>query len=266
MEIERYSMIYNTKISNNNLRILGKKFINNNNNKCKLLIKNKKYNLIEFFQFKDFEEEEEIKIDLILTKNIFDKSSMFNDCKSLIKFSIHNLSENNGNCNFEDVIGQEGNLYKHFSIKNKNILFEQNSNESNYSHYSKILRKEETEEKFHKSTTSDLLNSLESKQKYYSNFKEMFYNCLSLSYISDLSLWNDINIISTSGMFGNCLSLKSLPDISRFDTNQTIYMTAMFTHCKSLLSFPDISKWNIINVIDISFMFYGCSSIYSLPD
>ena len=52
-------------------------------------------------------------------------------------------------------------------------------------------------------------------------------------------------------MFYNCLSLRSLPDISKLDTSNVKNMSFMFYNCKSLVTFPDISEWNTNNAIDI---------------
>ena len=47
-----------------------------------------------------------------------------------------------------------------------------------------------------------------------------------------------------SHMFYNCISLLSLPDISKINTNDVTDMSKMFYNYSTLLSLPDISKWN----------------------
>ena len=98
------------------------------------------------------------------------------------------------------------------------------------------------------------------------NINDMFYNCLSLLSLPDISKWNTNNITNMSYMFYNCSSLLSLPDISKWNTNNVTNMSGMFMWCSSLSSLPDISKWNTNNVTDMSHMFYYCSSLLSLPD
>ena len=39
----------------------------------------------------------------------------------------------------------------------------------------------------------------------------MFYGCLSLSSLPDISNWNTTNVKNMSGMFWGCSKLKSLP-------------------------------------------------------
>ena len=54
-----------------------------------------------------------------------------------------------------------------------------------------------------------------------------------------------------SYMFSNCIILSSLPDISVWDTSKVTDMNNMFNKCQALSSLPDISKWNISNVTAI---------------
>jgi len=98
------------------------------------------------------------------------------------------------------------------------------------------------------------------------NMSDMFYGCLSLSSLPDISKWNTNNITDMSEIFRGCKSLSPLPDISKWNIDKVIDMSWMFYGCSSLSSLPDISKWNINNVTDMSYMFYRCSSLSSLPD
>ena len=98
------------------------------------------------------------------------------------------------------------------------------------------------------------------------NMSYMFYGCISLETLPDISKWDTRNVSDMSYMFHNCESLKSLPDISNWNTSKVTNMSYMFYNCKSLKSLPDISKWNIRNVIDMSYMFHCCLSLKSLPD
>ena len=63
------------------------------------------------------------------------------------------------------------------------------------------------------------------------------------------------NVTTMKYMFYKCISLICLPDISNWKTNNVIDMTAMFQYCTKLSSLPDISKWNIKNGEN---MFLGC--------
>ena len=93
----------------------------------------------------------------------------------------------------------------------------------------------------------------------------MFYNCINLISISDISNWKTDNIENMAGLFSNCKFLKKLPDISKWNTINVKRMNNMFSGCYSLRSLPDISNWNTENVIDISNIFCECG-LNSLPD
>ena len=97
------------------------------------------------------------------------------------------------------------------------------------------------------------------------NMSYLFYWC-SLPSLPDISTWDTSNVINMSYMFYWCNSLLSLPDISKWNTSNVTNMSGMFYECESLTSFPDISNWNTSNIINISYMFAGCKSILSLPD
>ena len=44
----------------------------------------------------------------------------------------------------------------------------------------------------------------------------MFYSCINLSSLPNISNWNTKDVKNMSNMFFNCKSLLSLPDISNF--------------------------------------------------
>ena len=117
MEIEKYKMLYKitNKDSNNykkdedeyeyeeeeeyedeeqieengELRILGNYFVRKNKNKGRLIINNKKSNLKDIIQIDDIKENT-LKIKMILNKNIYNKSYMFENSTSLLQVSLFN--------------------------------------------------------------------------------------------------------------------------------------------------------------------------------
>ena len=145
MNWERYTMIYNPKISFNDLRILGKIFVQNNANKGRLIKNNKKYNLLEFNPINNFYEDK-LKIGMILSQNFYNRSYMFKECKSLIKFDIYDSYkgiENNPNDTF---IEPEYFLLDKYFAKGINInSSEKNSENKTYSYYSVVSEKKDEE-------------------------------------------------------------------------------------------------------------------------
>jgi len=104
--------------------------------------------------------------------------------------------------------------------------------------------------------------------KYLRTIFGLFYECISLINIDDISNWNinNINDNNISGLFYKCSSLKELPDISKWNINNINYKNYLFFGCSSLLKLPDISIWDISKVIICDYLFGECSSLESLPD
>jgi len=75
------------------LSILGEYFCINNKNKGKLIINNKKTYLKEFINIENINKEQ-IKLKMIQIKNLYNKSYMFKECKSLLDLTINNNFEN----------------------------------------------------------------------------------------------------------------------------------------------------------------------------
>ena len=74
------------------------------------------------------------------------------------------------------------------------------------------------------------------------NMNKMFYGCLSLSSLPDISKWNTNDVKNMSGMFYGCLSLSSLPDISKWNTNSTKHISKIFDGCSNIIISKQIRK------------------------
>ena len=97
MKTKIYTMIYKIETSNPNnpeLLILGDEFVQNNHNKGNLIIKNKKFNLLKNKITITKIKKNQLKIKLILKDNIFNKSYMFSNCKSLLSISLNDEKDN----------------------------------------------------------------------------------------------------------------------------------------------------------------------------
>ena len=84
----------------------------------------------------------------------------------------------------------------------------------------------------------------------------MFYACVSLISLPDISKWNTNNVTNMKRIFSCCIKLSNLPDISNWNINNVIDMLGIFHNCKSLISLPDLSKWNTNNIINMIGIFY----------
>ena len=253
-EINIIYNINNTKDINdeNKIRIFGEYFVKNNSNKAKIIIENKEYDLIEYFNLKDYTNNKLTELHIKL-KNINEMNNlefMFSNCPSLS--SLPDISKLNIN-----------------NVTNMSYMFRNCSSLSSLPDISKwnINNVNDMSGLFYGCSSLKSLPDISKwNTKNVKNMNELFYDCSSLSSLPDISNWDANNVTNMSNMFYGCSSIVSLPDLSKWNTNNVTDMSYMFRNCSSLLSLPDIANWNTKNVIKMSYMFYGCSSLSSLPD
>ena len=193
------------------LRILGEHFCRNNKNKGKLIINNKKSEIKEFINIENINKEQ-IKIKMLLNNNLYNKSYMFKDCKTLLELKINNnleYIEDNENFdidnseleNNENIINcwedEETNLNKSFEFYGDNGIDEYNNTYINNISTIKTYNEENNKD--------SLLEYLElfKLEDNYVNLKYIFYNCSSLSSLEDISKWNTNNVKIIIIMFIN---------------------------------------------------------------
>ena len=293
MEEETCKMKYKIK-KGIPLRIFGENFVKNNINKAKLIINNKKSNLIEFININNINifNDDEIKIGIILNKNISNKSYMFKDCQSLLEFSIKNtlefleeydndicLQQNNLDDDDNSELENSSEGLNFFNTENNSVLSSDSDMEvqsdkisdiSKYSYlnlFDQIYKCCGLQYIFYNCKSLKFISNINAwNTNYVNNMSFMFYGCESLEYLPDISNWKTNNVNNMNHMFFACKSLNSLPNISKWNTNKVYDMSYMFCLCSSLISIPDISKWNINNVEKMTHIFYNCEKLSYLPD
>ena len=286
--MEKYELTYKIKKDENYVRILGEKFFKRNIVNGHFIYNNKRHILKDKIETKNIKEDK-FSIIMIFLNTINNKSSMFKDCDSLIKFSIFKDKKKEEHPNIQTIHSDISPLYdeensilfdnymeKNDLNKSKDIIddfssFINNPEISNYSDISSFKKHnyseiEEKENDSKKSTIKSINNILENKSEESINLSKMFYNCSSLLYLSDISEWDTEKVFDIHSLFYNCSSLTSLPDISKWNIVNVYDMNGVFDGCSSLLSLPDISRWNTNRVTDMGNIFKGCSSLSSLPD
>ena len=93
-KINKIKLIYKVNYSEENIRLFGSSFYQNNKNKCNLCIDFVINEFSEFYKAKT--KESRIDVILAISKDITDLSYMFNDCSSLLSISyLNNLMINN---------------------------------------------------------------------------------------------------------------------------------------------------------------------------
>ena len=80
--------------------------------------------------------------------------------------------------------------------------------------------------------------------------------------------WNTRNVTKMNGMFYECISLEKLPNLTKWDISNVTDISYMFYECKSLkkISFGHNSIWKCLSLNKINNIFYGCSKLLSIPD
>ena len=247
--IAKYSI---KDIKENILQVFGNRFVENNKDKCKIIINNKKYRLTNCLELNTdkIDNKQEIMIKLAGINNIINPSDMFYGCSSLkllpdiSKWNTSNVEYMNSlfyECSSLESLPDLGNWDTSKVVSMNSLFYECSS--------LKLL--------------PDISKWNTSNVKY---MNSLFYECSSLESMSDISKWITSSVISMDSMFYRCSCLESLPDVSEWNTSNVKYMNYMFFRCSSLQLLPDISKWNTSNVISMDSMFYGCSCLESLPD
>jgi len=76
-------------INSQKVKILGSMFINNNKDKCKIIYKNKIYELREYFEEinTNYNHKDSFKLKIIFFNNIINMNSIFSECDTLFSFS-----------------------------------------------------------------------------------------------------------------------------------------------------------------------------------
>ena len=217
------NITYNVE-NEDDIHIFGKKFVENNKDKCKIEFENKEYEIKEYFHIEDYTNYKlnKLQIKLKLSNNITDMSNMFNGCASLI--SLPDIS----NWNTKNVTNMSYMFYHCKSLASFPDISKWNTN--NVTNMSVML------------SDCKSLTSLPDISKWsthnVTNMSYMFYNCKSLTSLPDISKWNTNNVTNMSYMFSDCKSLTSLPDISKWNTNNVTDMSYMFNGCKEELQIP----------------------------
>ena len=268
-------MVYSIKEDEvSNIKIFGNYFVNNNRKKCLIIHKNKIYRLKEYFSIEDIDKNEnKLELYLLEIDYIKQKSYMFNNCKSLEKFSLLEEEEENAIEEKDSVINNNYDESESSEFYNEpNSDSEIKKSKTNIGFLSKCFLIEFEWDYFiykviiKKFSRLSLIDIPKKKIHYVNSLKSMFYNCSSLKFLGNLTYWDISNVNDMRCLFHGCSSLKCLPDLSNWKTNNVEYMDEIFYGCKALISLPNIYKWVTKKLISMNKLFYGCSSLISLPD
>ena len=195
-DINEITIIYKSPINKESeTRIFGNNFVINNKDKCKIIFKNKQYDLVEKFNLENINE---IKLNGI--KKITNMSCMFYKCYLLL--SLPDIDKMNTSqvidmsklfCGCESLLSlPDISKWNTSKVNNMNSMFR---NCFSLSYIPNIG-------KWDISSVKDI------------NY--IFLYCRSLIMIPDISNWNTMSIENMDDICSECISLSGLPDISKW--------------------------------------------------
>ena len=247
---EELAFIYSIKKDSNQIKIFGKKFVENNKKYCKIVIEEQEYDLVEVLELKKIKNvNKTLEIKLTGISDISNMSDMFNGCESLI--SLSNIANMN-TLNIIDISNMFNGCQSLSSLPN--ISKWNTSKVTNMSNMFNGCKSILSLPDISKWDTSKVMN-----------MSGMFDGCKLISSLPDISIWKTNAVIDMSNMFKDCELLFSLPDISKWSTSKVINMSNMFNGCKSLTNLPNISNWDINQVNNKKHMFKNCNSSLNIP-
>ena len=267
------------------IRLFGERFIENNRNKCSVIIDNelKKIEECEFYELK--EPNTDLNIILLKEDDIIDLSYMFNDCEALkliykdYKWKINNvinMSYMFNNCkllSFLPTFIYELDTSKVTDMSNMFNGCESLNEINDISDWNTSKVESMCKMFYGCKSLENLENILKWDTKNVTDMSYMFYNCSSLKNIDiknkaiNKPNWNTENVKNMSYMFYGCESLEQLPDnLTSWNISKVVYIQYMFYNCIKLIKVPDISNWETQNVAYMNDMFGNCSSLENLPE
>ena len=174
-----FKMIYQIDNKDDNLRILGKDFVKNNKNKCKLIVENRKLKLTESIPKKEIKNNM-LSIKMILGKDICNARFMFKDCISLLKCLNFNNEEKFQLIDEDNIIKTKEDISISIedTIDDNSIPLFKNLGKFQLNYIPKI--KQPDEEYSEASTILNWINRLTLVLRNFTNLEGMFYNCSSL--------------------------------------------------------------------------------------
>ena len=231
MNKNEIDLVYNIPNNNKEIKIFGDEFVERNKDLCKIIYKEKQYDLAETFTCNEIKDNI-LKIKLIGINNVTDLTSMFEGCSHL-----SNLS-NFSNFDTTYVILMDS-LFS-------NCDFFELPDISNWNTGNVRLMKSMFEGCSSLKSLPDISNWNTANVI---QMNSMFEGCSSLISLPDISNWNTCKVADMNHMFKGCSSLKSLSDISKWDITNTLKfqdetdgIKGMFDGCSESLNIPDKFK------------------------
>ena len=246
------------ELSYDNLKII-------NDKNTEIFINDKKS---EFCRYINQEKEGDYTIKLKFNNSIKDCSSMFHNCKNIIKIDLSNFDSENiysmksmfANCNnLVNIIFSSFNTQNvvnmaclFFGCNNLQSVDLSSFNTSKVTSMIKMFT-------YCKNLVNINLSFFDTTNV--TNMEYMFYCCEKLKNL-DLSKFNTKNVTNMRYMFFNCSSLVNI-DLTSFDTTNVKNMGSMFKQCTNLVN-ADLSSFDTKNVTNMENMFDSLGNLKNI--
>ena len=219
---EIYKMTYKIGKKDKKIKILGEKFVSRNKYKCHLIYRNKKLPLQKEISVKEIKNYE-IKLKIVGLNAISDLSNLFQGCSALLYFEKSSTQKNYYKSLKESDEEQD--------IIEENDIF--NYNETNNENSEEIKNKINLDNQYEQSqkidSTEKIILTMTTINE---NISFLFSDIDEAIGLLDKQLKkiskNELKIVDMSNMFFQCLSLKSIPDLSKINTENVIDISNMF--------------------------------------
>ena len=128
-ETGRQNPVFQLVFGKDLMRIFGEKFVLNNKDKCKIIYKNKDYDLTDYFDIidKNYDNKDEYILKLIIPNDIKDISYMFANCISLrsfrnisIKKELYTINKSTISSGYNSSLNNENIIEKIMKKNNSN--------------------------------------------------------------------------------------------------------------------------------------------------
>ena len=239
----KYSVLYDLS----KIKIFGKAFVENNKDKCHLIIGNNDCELTEFYTFQTKGEK---SIILVIDEENINFSEMFkapfSNCLADIS-SLKNLDTSE--CT---------NLYGMFCgcKKIKNFKCLKDWDVSKCKNFSRLFEKCSFSE-------IDFLSNWNMSNS--TDLSFMFSKCKNLNNIKGIKNWNVENIINFGRMFYGCRNLKDVNDLQNWNMNKAQNIDEMFSNCTNLVNMDSLYKWKLNDSVNKENVIYGCDNLLNFP-
>jgi len=234
--------------SNLEIKIFGGNFVNNNKDKCHLIIYNNDCELKEKYNFK---EKGEQTITLVIDEEIINFDGMFCTPKGI--FPLIDASS------LKDLDTSDAiNLSSMFCGCNRitDFSFAQNWDVSKCENFENI---------FKNCTFSDVnfLSNWNTMKAI--NLRGVFDGCCKLNDIKGIKNWNVRNSKYFSNMFYCCENLIDVNAIQYWNMTNAITIDHMFCYCKKLSNMDSLYKWKLNSKVDKTMVVSYCSNLKNIP-